>query len=155
MTLMHSISMCWVTNRTAMRCLHESLWHILDPAEATALKMSSETWKCSGQQHCPFEEAHTSFRNQINAYVWFISVTDLTCPVKRMRMKILCGFSDEFTIKTTPKRSTCVHKNHQCLHLRSSSCDTNGDALWCRGRHNYPNKKHLLHWKPKSVFFLG
>ena len=30
----------------------------------------------------------------------------------------------ELTTKTTPKRSTYEHKKHQCLHLRSSACDS-------------------------------
>ena len=37
MTLMHSISMCLVTNRTGMRLLHESLCHIVAIAVALAM----------------------------------------------------------------------------------------------------------------------
>lgn len=33
---------------------------------------------------------------------------------------------EELTTKTTPKRSTYEHKNHQWLYLRLSECDSDG-----------------------------
>ena len=133
-----SISMCWMTNSTAMRCLHESLCHIL-------AQFQLQQWKCKVK----LENA------VVNNALCDKLVLSGEKDVNEGSQQLLGEFSDEFTSKTTPKRSTCVHRSHQCLHLRLSSCDTNGDTLKCSAQHNYPNKKHLLQRNQSQCFLLG